>query len=204
VVKPEIQALLDLISANLEDDPEAITYLRRVFEALDRCSIAVDKVKPGSDDAPAALANLTFSLLLELGEAGDDSGRSPTSAEARASIIKLLEARIPRELELGHKRAIRAAVYRKHGYGIRDNENLPRFHDQVLMEEAMAAIAFEEGLEGFDAAQSVRKSISRFRRKFRSQRLHKFDPEAVTLKSVEAESVLFEGLPMRSGRPRRG
>ncbi len=199
--KSKIQDLLDLISPHLENDPETAKYVREVFEALERCSSSLGKVKPASEDGLAALSNLLVTLWVEIGEAGDSAGISPTSEEARASVRRRFEHRRQRQTELGEMRAIKAALFQKYGWGWKASELRPMFYDYVTLEQAMEAVAFSEGLP-FESAETIRRSISRTRRKYRGKRLYKFDAENLTVESSDAERVLFEGLPKRSGRPR--
>lgn len=71
------------------------------------------------------------------------------------------------------------------------------------MEAAMLVAGHLEGLESGDIAETVRKSIQRFRAKARRETVFYLDPDTLEISYLDAEAALLSGLPGKPGRPKK-
>lgn len=125
---------------------------------------------------------------------GDASARR----KARREVKRQLVANWPvREVSISESRAMAASL--AYVEGIRFF--LSRKNDS-RMAAALQTAALIEGLVSDDAVETVRKSITRLRKRMRGENMFRLNPDLLEIEVVSAESVMFSGLPGRRGRPR--
>ena len=148
------------------------------------------------DDRLCCLINTTIRFALAIAEANDALGISPGKAE----IVQLTLEAFHQPSEPCHSTYRARAVAAAYVQGLRSPDSSPK---DSRMAAALLLVARLDGLTGDDAAETVRKSIQRLRRKLGGSRLFKFDPDTLTISLTDAEAELFRGLPGKGGRPRR-
>jgi hypothetical protein len=71
------------------------------------------------------------------------------------------------------------------------------------MEAALQVAAYLEGLPLETGAETIRKSIQRFRKSIVGEEMFKLDKATLEWVVYRAEDALLNGLPNRPGRPRK-
>jgi hypothetical protein len=144
-----------------------------------------------------ALIRLQISSLVAVNVA---TGMNEIAArrKARREVRRRLVSSWPtREVSLLETRAIATVLaYRD---GIRFSVSGKK---DSRMDAALQAAALVEGLVSNDAVETVRKSITRLRKRVKGASLFRLNANLLQIEVVGAESVMLAGLPGQRGRPR--
>lgn len=147
------------------------------------------------NDALRDFGNALIRFWLEVGAANDEIGH-PFSSEVVKAITKA--AWPSRSVSAAEMRAIATSLaYR---LNVRLDESGAK---DSRMDAAMLAAARLEGSDSSEAAETIRKSIQRFRAKARGQTVFRLDPDTLQISHHDAEEALLPGLPGKRGRPRK-
>lgn len=178
------------------DFPELQTWRKNCANALESFEAELATARSYSGDAGLAhFFNALLQCYLAIGEANEGIGIPFTQSELRAILLRNWPTR---DIEGTEARAIATRVaykanFRSSASGSNDSR----------IEAAMWFAAWQEGLEGADPIETVRKSIQRLRKKLRGKSVFHLDPATFTVVCLDAEKSLLEGLPGKKGRPRK-
>jgi hypothetical protein len=183
-----------------EDHPEIRAFLRSLREATAKFGASM---RSGRNETRGHRIAHTWKCLLEfcreIDSAQESFGlRRDGEPPLMSKILSALDSHAPRNLSLGERRAIRVSVL--YQAGIR-----PSFvgAKDTPMEAALQAAAYLEGLPLETGAETIRKSIQRFRKSIAGEEMFKLNNATLEWVVYRAEDALLNGLPNRPGRPRK-
>lgn len=145
------------------------------------------------DEGLVAIGSAFGTFWLAVGEANEAIGHPLTRKQVRSAILKAWPSR---SIEGAELRALVTSIAYQHG--MRLTTTGPK---DSPMEAAMQVAASFEGLDHEGAAETIKKSIQRARKKIQGTLVFTIDPDSLQLQKHDAESALLSGLPGKPGRP---
>ncbi len=192
---------------NLLDYLDEIERIGKAFEGEIKTSSNL-----GGDEGLCHYMNSLIRFHLSVGRANENLGISPTEADCKAMLIKHwnLQKR-NRSISLGEKRAIATRIAYADGLRLDASGE----HDTPI-EVAMLVSAHIEVIDPSKtlsengvlrhyavSIEAIKKSISRFRSSIKGANVFWLNEETFQFEYALAEIKLLNGLPNRTGRPRK-
>lgn len=201
-VQPSKHACRPKMAGNplFDDHPEVGAFIDSMNEAVAKFSAAMEKVSGETRGRRIAGAwKCLIGLCRDLDAAQDALGlKNDAEPPLISQILSDYDRHTPRQLSLGEQRAIRVATVYQSGF--RPSFVGPK---DTPMEAALQVAAYLEGLPLDTGPETIRKSIQRFRKSIVGEEMFKLDRATLEWEVHRAEDVLLNGLPNRSGRPRK-